>query len=155
MLRPNEILMRLYYFLAYLVVYRVRLLTALFLQVKIHEVFLTLASCLAGALVNFFHFSGRRTIIEGFHYASSDRKSPYWRHSASQQSTGTEVYPERRQGKWLIIAVFQVVPIGQIEKNIWNIIDFQKLLKTRERNARDYQRKGGAWLHSIAMISYS
>ena len=85
--------------------------------------------------------------IEGFHDASSDRKSPYWRHSASQQSTGTEVYPERRQGKWLIIAVFQVVPIGQIEKNIWNIIDFQKLLKTRERNARDYQRKGGAWLH--------
>lgn len=82
--------------------------------------------------------------IEGFHDASSDWKSPYWRHSASQQSTGTEVYPERRQGKWLIIAVFQVVPIGQIEKNIWNIIDFQKLLKTRERNARDYQRKGGA-----------
>jgi len=44
----------------------------------------------------------------------------FWRHSASQQSTGTEVtlYPERRQGKWLIIAVFRVVPIGQTEKNI-------------------------------------
>ena len=70
--------------------------------------------------------------------------SPSWRHSASQQSTGTEVYPERRQGKLWIIAVFQVVPIGQIEKNIWNIIDFQKLLKTRERNARDYLSKGGA-----------
>ena len=76
--------------------------------------------------------------IEGFHDASSDLKSPYWRHSTSQQSTGTEVYTEHRQGKWLIMAVFQVVPIGQIEKIFSNIIDFQKLLKTRKRNARDY-----------------
>jgi len=44
----------------------------------------------------------------------------------------TEVDPEHLHGKLSTIAVFLAVPICQPVRNIWSIIDCQKLLKKKQ-----------------------
>ena len=86
----------------------------MFHSISIVTTFWKISQCRLALRVSKFHIIK----IEGFHDASSD---------ASQQSTGAELYPERRQGKLLIIAV---VPIRLVSgctnrtdrENIWNML---------------------------------